>query len=546
MAALVAADAGLKVCVSERTGQLGGTTATSGGTIWVPGSDARPFVEKREELEQVRTYLKNEIGVCDESLREAFLDAVPDTIRFLEERTRLRFTMNDPYPDYHTDTPGAALAGRALTPQPFDGRLLGAFFSRIRPPIKEYMILRGMMVGRNEIPALVRPWRSIASLMTATRLVARYLVDRLRYCRGTRLYLGNALVAGLVDALSKRGCTFEFDCSLQTLVMENDKVVGALVKQAESERRIDARNGVVLATGGFSSNLAMMKESTGNSVPYAASFSTDLGDGVRAAKRIGAAVSNNHRSGAFWMPVSVLQRSKTDRTIYPHIRDRGKPGMICVTDEGVRFVNESASYHDVSDAMRKVLDQRSDARFYLVCDRTFVWNYGVGMINPVWQRLRYYIKRSYLVSADSIDRLSKKLAINDAAFSTTIVRHNEYAKTGTDLDFGKGSTFYNRFNGDKDHRPNPCLGMIVTPPFFAVQVFPAPIGTSVGLTTDINARVVRSDGEVIKGLYASGNDMSSIMRGTYPGPGITLGPHIVFAYRAAKDAVGNGEPPPSG
>ncbi len=546
MAALVAADAGLKVCVCERTDQLGGTTATSGGTLWVPGSDARSFVEKREELEQVRTYLKNEIGDCDELLREAFLDAAPDTIRFLEERTHLRFTLNEPYPDYHTDIPGAALSGRALTPQPFDGRLLGAFFSRIRPPIREYMILRGMMVGRSEIPALVRPWRSIGSLMTAMRLVARYLIDRLRYCRGTRLYLGNALVAGLVDALRKRGCAFEFDCSLQTLVVQNDKVVGAIVTQAESERRIDARNGVVLATGGFSSNLAMMKESTGNCVLYAASFPMDLGDGVRAAKEIGAAVSNDHRSGAFWMPISVLQRGKTDRTIYPHIRDRAKPGMICVTDEGVRFVNESASYHDVSDAMRKVLDQRRDARFYLVCDRTFIWNYGVGMINPVWQRLRYYIKRGYLISEDSIDHLSKKLAINDVAFLSTIVRHNEFAKTGTDLDFGKGSTFYNRFNGDKDHRPNPCLGMIVTPPFFAVQVFPSPIGTSVGLTTDINARVVKSDGGVIKGLYASGNDMSSIMRGTYPGPGITLGPHLVFAYRAAKDVVANGKPPSSG
>jgi succinate dehydrogenase/fumarate reductase flavoprotein subunit len=536
MAALVGAENGLKVCVCERTDQLGGTTATSGGTIWVPGINVRDDGDKRDDLDRVRSYLRNEIGDCDADLREAFLESAPETLRFLKDRTRLRFIANDPYPDYHTETPGAAKAGRALTPKPFDGRSLGTFFSRIRPPIREYMVLGGMMVGRNEIPALVRPWRSLASMWTTARLVSRYTFDRLRGLRGTRLYLGNALVAGLVEALRKHDCTFFFETSLDSLLTNDGKVVGARVRSGESIRPISARKGVVVATGGFSANLPMMKVLTGNNVSYSASFAMNVGDGIRAARDIGAAVSDDHRSGAFWMPVSVLQRSKADRTIYPHIRDRAKPGMICVTDEGLRFVNESASYHDVSGAMRDVLERRPDARFYLICDRTFVWTYGVGMINPVWQRLNYYINREYLNAADRIESLASKLNMSAAALSFTIDRHNEFAATGIDLDFGKGSTFYNRFNGDQSHQPNPCLANIQTPPFFAIQVYPAPIGTSVGLTTDINARVLRPNGEVIDGLYAAGNDMSSIMRGTYPGPGITLGPHLVFAYRAAQDA----------
>ena len=537
MAALVAAESGLKVCVCERTDKLGGTTATSGGTLWVPGTDARDGIDNSGELDQVRTYLHNEIGDFDADLREAFLQAAPEAIRFLEERTRLRFIINDPYPDYHTETEGAAKAGRALTPQPFDGRLLGTFFSRIRPPIREYMVLGGMMVGRNEIPALVRPWRSIASIRTTVRLITRYLVDRLRYPRGTRLYLGNALVAGLVEALRKYDCTFLFDTALESLLTDDAKVVGAHVKSGEETRPILARKGVVVATGGFSSNLEMLKERTGNCVEHSAAFAGDLGHGVQAAIQIGAAVSNDHRSGAFWMPVSLLHRGKSDVTVYPHIRDRAKPGMICVTDEGVRFVNESASYHDVSDAMQEVLEKRAETRFYLICDRAFVWKYGVGMINPLWQRLSYYIQRQYLITAKRLDILAAKIAINDENLISTIARHNEFAKKGHDVDFGKGSTFYNQFNGDKDHSPNPCLGKIETGPFFAVQIYRAPIGTSVGLQTDIDARVRSSGGQVIEGLYAAGNDMSSVMRGAYPGPGITLGPHIAFAYRAAKDAI---------
>jgi succinate dehydrogenase/fumarate reductase flavoprotein subunit len=537
VAALVAAHQGLDVCLCEATDQLGGTTATSGGTIWVPGNQMGQKVPEPDTLDRARLYMRAEIGDLDSDKREAFFEAVPNVLAFLKNNSPLRLTMNHPYPDYHSEEEGAAYSGRALTPSPYDGRRLGAFFRHIRPPIREYMILGGMMVGRSEIPSLVKPWSSFAAMKTTLRLVSRYFMDRLAYPRGTCLYLGNALIAALVEGALRANVRINFNTRLSALNIDGGRVTGATVLTATGSRQVGARKGVVLATGGFSSNAESFLNWTGHAATWSATFAASMGDGIKAALAVGGRLDRDHASGAFWMPASRLVREDGNVTIYPHIRDRPKPGLICVTEDGHRFVNESASYHDVSQAMLDRLRGKPDSRFYLMCDRRFIREYGLGMINPVWQNLSYYQACEYLHVGDTPADLARRLGIDPSTLSQTVARHNRFAETGEDLDFGKGSTRYNRFNGDPAHKPNPCLGAISQGPFYAVEVRPAPIGTSLGLATDCDGRVLRDDDSPIFGLYAAGNDMSSIMRGRYPGPGITLGPHIAFAWRAAMKAA---------
>jgi 3-oxosteroid 1-dehydrogenase len=536
MTALVATSRGLTVCLCEKTSQLGGTTATSGGTIWVPGNALGGALPAPDTLANARTYLNGEIGAVDTELREAFFAGVTGALQFLEEHSAVRFKANNPYPDYHSDRPGAARAGRALTPLPFDGRRLGTYFRYVRPPIDEYMVLGGMMVGRDEIPSLVRPWASFAALKTALRLTARYALDRLRYPRGTKLYLGNALVGALVLSLREHGCIIQRDTALVSLVVdERRRVTGAVVDHKGTHRTIRARAGVVLATGGFASDQDLRELLIARSeVTHSAAFEGDTGDGLRAGASLGAAIDRNHASPSFWMPVSLLKRPSGKLTVYPHIRDRPKPGIIAVNTSGKRFVNEAASYHDFCLAMLGQSPTSANSPAYLICDRAFIWNYGIGMINPVWQRLSYYTKAGYLVSAPTIEALAGKLGIEPANLARTVAQQNRYAETGVDEEFGKGSTEYQRFNGDRQRKPNPCLAPIDRPPYFAVAIRPAPIGTSVGLATNSDGCVLDDNGTPIAGLYAAGNDMSSIMRGAYPGPGITLGPHLAFAFRTAE------------
>lgn len=300
--------------------------------------------------------------------------------------------------------------GRALSPVPFDGRRLGSDFQLLRPPRDEFMVLGGMMVGRDEIRHLIRPWRSLQSSSIASRILVRYLADRFRCPRGTRLLLGNALVGRLLFSYRQIGGALSMNTSLETLCIEHGRVTGAWVHSNGVRWRIHARRGVVLATGGPSSSSAwrsrLMPE---RDLPMSLAFEGNTGDGLDAALSIGG-----------------------------------------------------------------VLDQRHAS-----------------------------------------------------------------PRSGRDLQFGKGDYALNRYNGDPDTAPNRCLSPIDSAPFFAVRVTPAPIGSSMGLRTDADARVLDQRLEPIAGLYACGNDMSSAMGGTYPGPGITLGPALVFGYRAARHAAGS-------
>ena len=534
--ALVAAQEGLQVLLCEKSPQVGGTTAISGGEMWIPNSRHSRTQGIDDSVENAARYWEAEVGEATASPhRVAYLRHAPEAIDYLERHTELRFRAVAPHPDYHQDLPGASIGGRPLATLPFDGRRLGADFALLRPPRKDFMVFGGMMVTRDDIVCLLQPLASWKAFVTSTLLVGRFLRDRLTHPRGTRLVLGNALVARLLFSLRAKGVEIAVGSPLQTLVREGAAVTGAVVSMQGREQRIRARRAVVLATGGFAANPALRsKYMTNLPVEHALCFEGNTGDALMAAMAVGAAVEDTPKTPAYWMPASVLDTADGTRSVFPHIRDRARPGLIIVNSQGRRFVNESASYHDVSLAMFDQVAQGITLPAWLVCDRRFIRRHGLGMIKPIWQRLDPYLRAGYLVEGRSVAELAGRIGVDAAVLEATVARHNASAITGIDEEFGKGRTVYNRHYGDPSHRPNPCLAPIEHAPFYAVAVAPAPIGTTVGLKVDDNANVLDARGMAIAGLYACGNDMASVTRGAYPGPGSTIGPGIVFGYLAMK------------
>lgn len=533
-ACLVAAQEGLTVLLCEKSSHIGGTTALSGGEIWMPGSRQSREAGGVDALASAETYWDAEVGEpTSREHRCAYLRTGPDAIAYLEDHTEVRFRAVAPHPDYHQDQPGASPGGRPLATLPFDGRRLGADFALLRPPRKDFMVFGGMMVSRDDIAALLKPFASGKAFWTSATLVGRYLRDRLRHTRGTRLVMGNALVARMLFSLRAKHVAIEVDAPLVSLVRDDGRVEGAVVAIGGKQVRVRARKGVVLATGGFAANPALRQRyMQGLPVQDALSYEGDTGDALIAAKAVGADVDSQQHTPAYWMPASVMNWADGRRSVFPHIRDRAKPGLIAVNARGARFVNESASYHDFSLALFAEVERGVPLPAYLVCDHRFIREHGIGLIKPLWQNLEPFVRAGYLIRAGTIEELARQIRVDPVALVASIRQHNDAAVKGEDTAFGKGSTIYNRHYGDASNRPNPCLRPIDQAPYFAVAVTPAPIGTTVGLRVDVNANVLDAGHVPLPGLYACGNDMASITRGAYPGPGSTIGPAMVFAYRA--------------
>lgn len=539
-AALVAALDGLKVVLCEKTDMVGGTTSTSGGTTWIPGTHAAERAGVPDSVDDAARFLASVVGTRGgDDLRAAFLASGPEAVRELEERTEVRFIAATAHPDYLGNHPGAAFGGRALTPVEFDGRLLGEDFDRVRPPRREFLGLSGMMVARGELPALLAPFASFANLRTTLSIVLRHLVDRLSYRRGTRLLMGNALVARLFHSLRKQGVDIRFDTALEDLLIENGRVAGAVVKGPAGRQELRARRGVVLATGGVAWNTALRQRFyPAPTRDEALAPVTNTGDGAAAAMRIGAQADAGGDSAGFWMPCSQLDMPDGTRLLWPHILlDRAKPGLIAVNAAGRRFVNEADSYHDFCMGALRSHETTPTIPAWLVCDAAFIRDYGLGLVLPGARGLKRFLRLGYLAQAPSLDALAGRIGVDAAQLKRTVAEHNGYAATGVDEAFGRGSSPMNRFNGDPANKPNPCMRPIARAPFYAVAVRPVDLASSAGLRGDPDGRVLDADGRPIDGLYACGNDMTSIFRGTYPGPGTTLGPAIVFGWRVAKHAA---------
>jgi succinate dehydrogenase/fumarate reductase flavoprotein subunit len=535
-AALVSAIHGARVLLVESSDHLGGTTARSSGTLWIPDNPDMRRSGVTDDAAKAGQYLDALVGdKADAALRRAFLDAGPRMIAFLEEHAGFRFRQYREHPDYRQELPGAALGGRPLESPPFDGRLLGEDFVRVAWPIRELMLFGGMMVTRGEAARLLQFATSLDGALLGVRLVLRYVADRLRYRRGTRLVLGNALAARLYRNLLDRKAPLWFSAKTERLLRDDEgRVCGAVIDRAGKVVRVAARRGVVLAGGGFPASAALRGQYLPRPVArHTAACETCVGDTIRLGLDAGAALGPLGEENALWFPSSVATRPDGTTAVYPHIvLDRAKPGLVAVGSSGKRFTNEAASYHEFTRAMYRANGQAATIPAWLVCDRRFIWKYGLGMIRPMTPRLDGYVRSGYLFEASSLEALARGIGVDASGLAETVRRHAEFARTGFDADFGKGGNAYDRGNGDPSHKPNPCLGPIERAPFYALRVEPTPLGTSLGLRTNEHAQVCDAAGRPIAGLYAVGNDMHSALGGEYPGAGAQLGPGMTFAYLA--------------
>ncbi|MGY4504076.1 succinate dehydrogenase/fumarate reductase flavoprotein subunit [Bradyrhizobium sp. GM24.11] len=539
-AALVAALEGLEVTLCEKSDMVGGTTATSAGTVWIPGNRQGQLAGTPDTVDAARTYLAAMLGehATDERL-DMFLRAGPIVLDYLK-KTSVRFAAPPVHPDYK-HLPGAAIGGRALGAVPYDGRKLGDDFARVRPPRREFMVLGGMMVGKADIPALLAPFANWTNVRHVIGLLSRHALDRVRYKRGTRLIMGNALVARLFESIRRAGVSLRFETGLSEIIRDGDAVVGAILSCPTGEVAIRARKGVVLATGGIGWSRELRERLFPDAARrFSLAPSSNTGDGVLAAERVNAVIESDLDSPGLWMPSSVMAQADGHVSVFPHIMlDRAKPGLLAVNKSGRRFVNEADSYHDFVAAMLRSNATGSPATpAFLICDHTFIRDFGIGLVRPGTRNLSQFLEAKYLMIGETIEALAGKIAVDGDQLAETVARYNHYAESGVDKDFGRGSSELNRLNGDPRSKPNPCLRRIGPGPYCAVAVWPSDLASSAGLRTDSCARVLSDGGTIIVGLYAVGTDSSSIFRGTYPGPGAVIGPAIVLGWCAAMDAAG--------
>lgn len=539
-AALSAALRGLDVIVLEHSDRIGGTSARSSGTVWIPDNRYMREAGMTGDREKAEAYLAALVGNRGPAkMWQTFLDAGPKMLDALSDGPGIAFRPFLTSPDYRQDQPGAAPGGRPLEPLPFDGRTLGPWFDRLDLPLPELVLFGGMMVTRAEAAQLVRADRSASALKLALSLTARYAKDRLSHKRGTRLVLGNALVARLLKACLDRGVTVHCGADCRALIKDGRRVSGVEAVIDGAGTQIAARSGVVMAGGGFPANPAMRAEHLPQPVvEYSPAAPGCDGTTIGLALEAGASLGPAGEDNALWFPSSFARRADGTMAVYPHIAlDRSKPGMIAVDGTGRRFTNEAVSYHEFVRAMYRADPVRKAIPAWLICDAERLRRYGMGLVRPRSRSVARHVESGYLLTGDSIAALAGRMGVPADALQATVERYNGFADTGKDADFNKGETLYDRANGDAGHGPNPCIGPIEKAPFYAVALYPTPLGTSRGLLADEAARVLDSSGRPIPGLYVCGNDMQSAFGGEYPGAGGQLGQGMTFGWLAANHAA---------
>ncbi|MTE13231.1 3-oxosteroid 1-dehydrogenase [Nocardia aurantiaca] len=528
-AALTAAYRGLSVTLIEKSRLFGGSTARSGGGIWVPNNPVLQAAGVPDSPELARTYLKAVVGErVPEAKQRAFLEHGPEMFRYIGARSRhWEFAYDRGYSDYHPEFPGGLAQGRSIEPKPIDGRLLGGDLHKINQPTMSAP--KGIAITVKDFHDLNMIARTWAGKKTAMKVGAQTALNLIKGAKP--LSLGKALAARLWLSLRDAGVPVWLNTPLTDLIVEGDTVVGIRAEHQGRPVTIRARRGVVLAAGGFEHNLEMREryidgpQNTG----WTVGATDNVGEGIVAGQKVGAAV--DLMDDAWWGP-SVRN---PDGPPFFMLAERSQPGAIVVNAKGERFVNESAPYVNVVHTMyeeEKKVPGSIPAHF--IFDQNFRDRYLFLGNFPKRPLPRKYFDAGIIKQADTLAELADKLGVAAETLTATVERFNCFARKGRDEDFQRGDSAYDRYYGDPTVKPNPTLAPLERGPFYAVEMVPGDLGTKGGLVTDEHARVLNDQGEVIRGLYAAGNNSAAVMGNDYAGAGATIGPAMVFGYIAAN------------
>jgi succinate dehydrogenase/fumarate reductase flavoprotein subunit len=533
--AITAKKRGLNVVVLEKEPVFGGTTALSGGVLWIPLNHHGVKQNAQDTADLVHTYMQQETGAFyDTEAVQTFIDHGAKMVDFFERETEMQF-IPTLYPDYHPDVAGGVDIGRSILAKPYDIRGLGADMKRLKLPLKTITFMGMMFNSSNaDLKHFFRATKSLTSFFYVAKRLMNHMKELVLYQRAVQVTSGNALAARLAKSALDLGIPILTSTPAQQMLVQNDHVVGVQAGGEGAGRTIHARLGVVLACGGFPHDVQRIAQAYSHLRSGGEHLSptptSNTGDGVRMAEAVGGEASIRFKDSAAWMPVSKVDYGNGEFGVFPHLLDRYKPGVIGVLRNGKRFTNESNSYHDVGVDMIRACEGQSETVMWLICDKTTLGKYGLGFVKPAPMPIGKFIRNGYLLSGNTLSELANAAGLDAQGLEETVREYNQGAVQGTDLQFGRGTTAFNRYLADPEQKPNPCVAPILKGPFYAVKVVMGDLGTFDGIQTSVLGEVKKRDGSVIPGLYAVGNDRASIMGGKYPAAGITHGPNMTFGF----------------
>ena len=546
--ALFAADQGLSVLIVEKSDRYGGTSAISGGGIWIPNNHYFKALGGNDSPELSMQYLKAATGEhADEGRLRAYVEHAPQMIKTLTQNSHVRYAVADKYPDYYPHLPGALPGGRTLDPELFDTSLLAEELPNLRKPSPSTLLMgRIAWTARDAHTAMAR---SFGWQWLIFKLMARYKLDfkwrrKSKYDR--RAALGSSLVASLRRSLMDRNVPLWLNSDFQDVLVEQGRVSGIKVLTGGKVLELTARRGVIFGSGGFEQNQTLREKFLPQPTHTRWSATppgNNTGAALEAGLNLGAATAL--MNWAWWAPTIAVPGEEKPRGVFA---ERAFPGAIVINSLGQRFVNEAAPYLEFVDAMYQ--DNRKSAGrsvpAWVIFDGHFRFHYAMGPLMPAQvvpdTRLRKEWLNTVYWKADSLQALAAQIDVDAAGLESTVHKVNQYAHTGVDLDFARGGNVFDRYYGDSNIKPNPCLAPLRKGPYYAMRLDAGDIGTKGGLLTNQHAQVVREDGQPIPGLYAIGNCSASVMGTSYPGAGGTLGPAMTFGYIAALHLAASAAP----
>lgn len=536
-AAIRAAHDGHQVLVIEKDKRLGGTTAISGGWLWVPGNEQG--AREGDTREEAETYIKHLAGDgYNPEMVSTFLDEVPQAMRFFADDAGIEFHYPEKAPDYQMDAPGAKVSGRAVTVKAADARMLGEDRLRVQPYLQSYTVFGYMPEIGPDIATFLKANQNLKAFGYAARKVGKTWAQTLLHKRAYGRTNGNALMTRLITAAKQQGIPmWTATPALQIVTDDNGVVVGARIG-GEHAGLVRARFGVVIAAGGFSGNADLRRkyfphdpDGTNHTTPTIGHH----GDSLRLAEPLGGHIDASPHQPASWGPVTTFRGLRGQQRWFPHLRAFGLPGLIAVDREGVRFANESLSYHDYGVEMIKNDAGREGTFGWIIADQKAMRRYGIGYAKP-WPFPQTYFKRSgFLHKAGTVAELAEKIGVPAENLQATLHEFNAGAERGEDPKFHRGSNWFHHFKGDMEHKPNPNLAPIDQGPFYAVKVEMGDLGTYAGLAVNTRSEVLDDEGAPVAGLYAVGTAAVSVFGGGYPGYGSNIGPAMIFGYAVGRD-----------